>query len=223
MKIQHPQSVRPGALSRHCAAVALVALALAGCAHVPGVYTYEGRPPAGGSGGPFSAVAYAQGIFASKILPTVQDKAIDAATLLSAIKADPEAAGAKYGKRSGVGAPYAFLIKGSGTVSKVDSTDPTGPVTVLLDGGAGTITIATGPVLLGTDLRDAVGFIDFGQFSNQIDYADVATQINAQVKTVVLAKVDRATLTGKKIRFAGAFSLSDPSAVVVIPTTLTVA
>ena len=82
--------------------------------------------------------------------------------------------------------------------------------------------MATGPVLIGTALRDAVGFISFSQFTNQIDYLDVATAINSLVKTDVLAKVDKAGLIGKQVAFAGAFSGIDPSNVVVIPTELSV-
>ena len=80
----------------------------------------------------------------------------------------------------------------------------------------------TGPVLLGTDLRDAVGFIDFSKFTNQIDYADVATQINTQDKALVLAQIDRANLTGKRVSFAGAFSLTDPHDIEIVPTQLAV-
>jgi predicted lipoprotein len=84
------------------------------------------------------------------------------------------------------------------------------------------IGIAVGPVLVGTALRDAVGFIDFSQFTNQIDYADAATAINAKVKTEVLKGLDPATLKGKKVSFAGAFQLLDVQSILVTPTKLTV-
>ena len=88
------------------------------------MYSYEARPASGAAGGAFDAAAYAKGVFASKIVPTVHSKAVDAGTLLAAIKADANAAGTKYGRQSGTGSPYAFMIKGSGTVTKVDPTDP---------------------------------------------------------------------------------------------------
>ena len=44
-------------------------------------------------------------------------------------------------------------------------------------GAAGTITIATGPVITGSALRDAAG-ITFGEFTNQIDYQNVGTARN---------------------------------------------
>lgn len=211
-------------ISRRLSSLVLSVVAVAGCGHVPGLYTYEGKngATAGGGAAAFNAQSYVQGIFASKIVPTVHAKAVDAGTLLPAITADATAAGKKYGTQSGVGSPYSYLIKGTGTVTKYDDSDPTGPVTVKLAGGQ-TVTITTGPVLIGTALRDAVGFIAFSQFTNQIDFLDVATQINAMVKTTVLAKIDKAKLTGKKVSFEGAFSLLDPTSIVIIPTVLTVA
>jgi predicted lipoprotein len=82
-----------------------------------------------------------------------------------------------------------------------------------------TLTIATGPVIAGTALRDAVG-IQFGDFTNQIDYAKVANAINDRVKTDVIAKAGVNGLTGKKITFAGAFSSLTPGTIFLVPTEL---
>jgi predicted lipoprotein len=82
------------------------------------------------------------------------------------------------------------------------------------------LTIATGPVIAGTAIRDAVGFIAFGDFTNQIDYADVANQINNRVKTDVLAKVDVKDAKGKTVAFYGAFSALSPGVMFVVPTEL---
>ena len=199
--------------------------ATAGCAHVPGIYTYEGSSQVAQAAAGFDPKGYVDGIWESKVLPAVSDQAVDAPTLLAAIAADPTAAAEKYGQVAGSGAAPSFLVSGTGTVTKVDTTAPTGPVTVTVDGVTGalaTITIVTGPVIAGTALRDAVGFIDFSQFSNQIDYADVSTQLNDRVKTDVIAKVDKASLTGKTVEFSGAFSLLAPTVVSVVPVTLTV-
>ena len=80
----------------------------------------------------------------------------------------------------------------------------------------------TGPVIAGTAIRDGVGFISFGDFTNQIAYADVANQINAKVKSDVTAKVDVRNLTGKKVTFYGAFSALIPGQIMLVPTELQV-
>ncbi|GIF21740.1 putative lipoprotein [Actinoplanes tereljensis] len=202
------------------AALVLVAALVTGCAKVPGVYVYEkdGSVAAGPSA--TDPKTYVADNWAAKIVPTVHDKAVDVTAVAAAIAKDPEAAGKEYGHQSGTGSPFAYLVKGSGTVTEVDKSVPTGPMTVQV--GDLKVTIATGPVIAGTALRDGVGFIAFGDFTNQIDYAEVANQINSRVKADVIAKVDLAAVKGKKIDFYGAFSALAPGTIFLVPTELTV-
>lgn len=209
-----------------CAALlVLLPAAGAGCARVPGVYVYESTESAGSgkAGGPADAKTYVDESWQAKIVPTVHDKAADITTVAAALAKDPAAAGKQYGHQAGTGSPYAFMVKGSGTVTKVDTEAPTGPMTVEVPQAGGkplTITIATGPVIAGTAIRDAVGFISFGDFTNQIQYADVANQINNRVKTDVIAKAAPTSLDGKKITFYGAFSALAPGQIFLVPTEL---
>src|SRR4051794_2696102 len=111
----------------------LVLVALLGaCARVPGVYVYESdstRGTAAGGAGATDARTYVAGAWA-KIVPTVHDKAVDVTTVAAAIAEDPQAAGKQYGHQTGTGSPYAFMVKGTGIVTKVDTSAPTGPMTV---------------------------------------------------------------------------------------------
>jgi predicted lipoprotein len=98
-------------------------------------------------------------------------------------------------------------------------------VTVKLDGLTGktsTVQVVTGPLIAGTALRDGVKFIKFGDFTNQLDYADVATELNNKVKTDVLGDVQVKDLVGKKVTFEGAFSLVAPGSILIVPTRFTV-
>jgi len=209
------------------AATAVAVLALTGaCARVPGIYTIENRDDAqaAASAQTFDPNEYVSSAWDSKVLPTVRSDAVDAATLLAAIEADPDAAGEQYGHQSGVGSPFAYLIRGTGTVTEVDPDDPGEPVTVRLEGDKDTVTIGTGQVIAGTALRDAVGFISFGDFENQLDYADVATALNDRVRTDVLAElpVTGKDLVGREVSFSGAFSSLVPGTVTIVPVTLEV-
>lgn len=207
------------------ASVALV-LATSACS-VPGVYVIE---QTGASGGPgsgstakFDATAYADKIWASKVVPTATADAVDAATLLPALRADSAGTSKRYGKQAGSGAPYSFLVKGVGTVIAVSSGNEVGSVQVEVAGvGKTKVNLAVGPAFVGTAVRDAVGFIDFGQFTNQIDYADAATALNSKVKATVVSGLDLATITGKQVTFTGAFQQLDPSSVLITPITLRV-
>ncbi|MBL7259699.1 DUF2291 family protein [Paractinoplanes lichenicola] len=207
------------------AATALaLASAVTACSKVPGVYVYEKDGQAAAESKATDPATYVNDNWAQKIVPTVHDNAKDVTEVAAAIKADPDKAGQELGKQAGTGSPYAFMVKGEGTVTEVDTSVPTGPVTVEVPQAGGAplkVTIATGPVIAGTAIRDAVG-IAFGDFVNQIDYAEVANQINDKVKTEVVAKVDRDALKGKKVGFYGAFSSLAPGTIFLVPTELAV-
>jgi predicted lipoprotein len=213
---------RPAAVLAAVVLVAAPGATLAGCGKVPGIYVYEASGTQQGGAAPFDPKTYVDGIWASKVVPAVQ-RAVEVTEVSAAIAKDPEAAGKQYGTRAGTGSPYAFMVKGTGTVTKIDTDAPTGPLTVEVPGAAGgkpvTVTIATGPVIAGTALRDAVG-IQFGEFTNQIDYANVANALNNRVKTEVVAKADVKSLVDKKITFAGAFSALVPGQIFLVPTEL---
>lgn len=206
---------------------AALCLLATGCAEVPGVYVAEKKGAAaapGAPGGAFDPVAFVEEIWEPKVLPAVKDGAVDAPTLLSALTADAAAAKTQYGKTSASGGATSFLIKGEGKV--LELADPTGAGQLGIDlapgDGKQDLALAVGPVFLGTAIRDAVGFIDFGQFTNQIEFQGVSTALNRKTKDTVIAKHDLATLAGKTVAFDGAFQLADPKKILVTPTSLEV-
>lgn len=205
------------------ASVLVAAAVLTGCTRVAGVYVAEKRGSgAAAQDGMFNAAKYAAGIWSTKIVPTVLTKAVDAHAVLDAIEANPAGAGKAYGRQVGAGSPYAIMIKGGGTVLAVVQPNGAGQLQVDLNppDGKADLSIAIGPVFLGTALRDAVGFIEFGQFTNQVDFASAAEAINAQARDKVVASVDPGTVAGKTVTFAGAFQLLDQQNIVVTPVKL---
>lgn len=187
------------------------------------------HPAAGATGGQviepgkpgFSAAAYVDSIWASKVLPTVQTQATDLSTLLAALKADPEGAKQKYGHHEGQ-RPYNFLVKGEGKVLTVDTTSRSGTskIDLLPEDGQPDATIQVGPVLRGTSLRDALPFIQFNQFTNQLEYADVSNQLNDRVIKETIGNLNVSGLQGKTVAFQGAFTLSDRGEVLITPVQL---
>ncbi|MFB9833625.1 DUF2291 family protein [Actinoallomurus acaciae] len=225
----HTVRVRREAANRGLVIPIIVLLALTGmlaaCSKVPGVYVVE-KPGSAGAGGAkkFDATSYADGIWTSKVVPAARQGAVDAATLLPALRADQQGASARYGKQAGTGSPYSFLVKGTGTVTGATTGNAVGSIQVRVPGvGKTDVNLAVGPAFVGTAIRDAVGFIEFGQFTNQIDYADAATALNAKVKATVVGGVDLKSIKGKKVTFTGAFQLLAPSSVMITPITLAVA
>ncbi len=79
------------------------------------------------------------------------------------------------------------------------------------------VRVQTGPAVNGTDLRDATGTIEFGQFTNQIQYQDAGSAINNEMKKAVFAGLDPDTLDGKTATVVGVFKLINPKNWLVTP------
>lgn len=160
----------------------------------------------------FSPDNYGQTEF-PRIAEFVKGKAVDAATLAPAVLADKNAAAEQYGTPASTGAIMFTTV--TGTVGEGKS----GVYTLQADGVPEDITVRvqTGPAINGTDLRDAPGDIEFGQFKNQIEYQDAGSGINRAMKAAVLDPVDTSSLTGKTITVTGAFRLINPKNWMITP------
>ena len=79
--------------------------------------------------------------------------------------------------------------------------------------------IQIGTVYKGLAVRDAMPFINFGDFKNQMSYGDVGKAINSCIHENVVAKADVSSLAGKELTFVGVYAESDEP--LVVPTKLT--
>jgi predicted lipoprotein len=165
-----------------------------------------------GGGTAFDRVAYVDGIWHSRVVPTVEQKSLDINTLVSALEKNPGEASREYG--NDVGGAYNFLVRFSGTVTAVDTKSLTGSLTVSapFQGGALAIKVLIGPIILGTALRDALGFITFEQFTNQMQYGAVSDELNTRVMKNVVSQMDLGTIAGKKVSIDGAFTYDGSNA-----------
>ena len=84
------------------------------------------------------------------------------------------------------------------------------------------IRVQTGPAINGTELRDATGTVQFGQFTNQIEYQNAGSALNNEMKQSVLAAIDTNALAGKTVNVVGAFRLINPKSWLVTPVRLEV-
>jgi predicted lipoprotein len=153
-----------------------------------------------------------------KAVAAIEDAAVPLDELAGALRDDPDAAGEQYGKRQGSSSPFSFATSGEGVGGKAE--DGLLPVRVKGVPASATVSLQIGPAINGTALRDAVGFIEFGQFTNQVEYAAAATALNEQVKRQVLADVDPAALDGRRVSFVGAFSSVTPDVITITPVKL---
>jgi predicted lipoprotein len=155
-----------------------------------------------------AAAKFVDPIWTSKVLPTIEEKAQDIAKILPEIRADPESAGQKYGRREATN-PYNYMVKGTGQVTEIHNQSQAGTATVEIPGLNEKIALQIGPVVRGTALRDATGVVSFNQFSNQLDYADVSKEMNLRALKAAFANLVPASLAGKTVTFFGALTF-DP-------------
>jgi predicted lipoprotein len=148
----------------------------------------------------------------------VEERAVDAATLATAVLEDKAAAGEQYGTAAGIGP--VMPVKFTGVAGEVKA----GNYDVAIDGVPEEIRVRvqTGPAINGTELRDFPGDIAFGDFKNQIEYQNAGSGINNAMKEQVLADVETGDLTGKTIHVTGVFKLISEKNWLVTPVRLSV-
>ena len=219
MNEHHPAARSSFSASRTRTALTLLvacAIIVFLCLHPPFVIkplqSIVNSGPAAVSGTPDNASSFVEPIWKAKVLPTILAKAVEASVLLPDIRANPEAAGQKYGRREATN-PFNYMIKGSGKVTQVNTESRAGTMTVEIANGSSqeNINLQIGPVVIGTALRDGTGLVSFNQFTNQIDYAGVSKEMNLRAIKDALAWRDPASFAGKTIQFFGVFTFDPKS------------
>lgn len=68
-----------------------------------------------------------------------------------------------------------------------------------------------------------MSFIQFNQFTNQMEYASVSNEMHARINTQILTPIgDLTSLNGKSVTFYGAFTLAELDQIIVTPAELTI-
>lgn len=162
----------------------------------------------------FDAGAYVAKIWTPKAVSEFKAKAVDLSTLLPAIEADPDKAGKTYGRGGGEGNPWSYEVKGEGKATAVDVESRHGLLTVEIPikDGMKPIDLQIGPVIFGTALRDSLPFVHFGDFVNQIQFAQVSRALNDAASKAVKGAFDPKTVVGKTVTFYGAATQGSASA-----------
>lgn len=190
-------------LGLRLAAAALLAFGLVSCSPWTVRPIDDGRSNSAAAA--TSPSAYVDGMWSTKLLPAVLTTAVDARQLLEAMRQSPAAARTQYARQQPGGAAY-WIVKGQGRVITVDSHSRVGLIQLAATppGARPDISIQCGPLLRGTSLRDATGLVNFSDFANQLQYADVGNELNERVLKTVLAPLPIKALRGRRVSFAGA-------------------
>ncbi len=174
----------------------------------------------------FVATEYVDEIWDEQLIPTVLEQAVEFKALLALLDADEDATIAAHGSRSGAGA-CSFMTFGEAQVLEVNTQSRIGMMMTLdiapYDGVADA-SMAIGPVIRGRDtsLRDAVGFIQFNDFTNQTEFAQISDAMKDRILATVINQIDLENLGGKTISFYGTFMFSDRNDLEIVPVSLEV-
>jgi predicted lipoprotein len=157
-------------------------------------------------------------IWVGKVAPYLERKAGPFVEVRNLAAKTPDAAGARYGYREkSDGTPWTYVVRLDGRVlaANAQSRAATMDVDATGDGKADAI-VQLGPVMRGTALRDALDFVKFGDFTNQIDYAQFGKAFNTYVYHAVLEKLPRGALVGKRVKVLGAYTAASGDAPPII-------
>ncbi len=131
----------------------------------------------------FDAEGYIDTIWDSRILPAMKERAVDLRTLSDAVQKNEKAAGEQYGYRAVAEQnPYNFFVKGKIKILSANVKSRNGRAEADIEpfDGKPDITVQLGPVYRGTSLRDCLDFVAFDDFKNQVEFAKLASQLNAR-------------------------------------------
>lgn len=204
-------------------ALALTATTTTGCVKV--IKTGEEAALTGAT--EFNAGDDVANFWDTTALPEMQEKAAELSEVLTNAGGDlASLADQDYAKYSmGDKGELTYTVKGSGTIAEVVTDKKAGYITVTLDdySGAEVIKIQIGTVFKGTSVRDSLNFIDFNDYTNQIEWAAVSQEINSLIQTNVIDPIGYDTFqTGKQVTFTGAFTVSGGEELLITPTELSI-
>ncbi|TCN29530.1 DUF2291 family protein [Sinorhizobium americanum] len=205
------------------AIIVAVMMALAGCKIIKTPTAEETAQSAVGGFDPDRIVGE---IWDSKVVPYFDRKAGPFSEVAALAASNLEAAGAKYGHKEKQGnAPWTFAARLSGTIVKAETKSRSAYVEVDADGdGKADARVQIGPAIRGTAIRDSLDFVNFNEFKNQIEWAQYGKAFNTLVNGLVLEKLPRDQLVGKKLDAVGAYPAPTKGQLpLFVPVQLTVA
>lgn len=158
----------------------------------------------------FQAADYVEAIWEDKIIPIYEAEAVEYMAIMSALEEDRQTNIEKFGLSRKTGEPFhIFKVRGTAEVIEFDDSSRNGVIRIDHEPYDGVVdaVIQVGPVLRGTTLRDSVEFIRFTDVGNQLQFADLAKELNLRMKTESIDVIDLETIEGKRIEYIGAFGL----------------
>jgi len=171
----------------------------------------------------FDANVFVNSVWESKVIPTINQKAVDIGEVIKATTNNADEGGKKYGIRSAQeGSPWNFIVKGKGRIVHVNKESRAGTLDVDLApyDGKPDFKIQIGPVIKNTAVRDSFEFIKYDDFKNQMVFAELSNAFHKKITDTLLSKNDFANIKEKEVNFNGVFTYMPSSEILVTPITM---
>lgn len=172
----------------------------------------------------FDAASYVQKNWDSRIVPEIKDSAVPLGNLIHLLQEDQDSAISEYGVRKEETSPYAFIVSGEYPVKELNRDSAAGYLYIEQDdlSDNGFCAIQIGPVFKLSAVRDALSFINFGDFANQIEFANISREINFYIRDNITENLGDTLPDNSIVSFYGVFIMDKNGKVIITPVTLIV-
>ena len=191
-----------------CIAALAAGILLASCRFIPTADV----PALAGAGAANGVAAFdpekkVASVWSSKVVPYFEKKAGPFPEVSALAVRSPDEAGAKFGYRAKSGdTPWTLIVKIDGVIVGANTESRAATISIDASGqGKADATVQIGPAMRGTAIRDALDFVSFNDFTNQIDFAQFGKAFNTHVNREILESLPRDALIGRKVSMIGAY------------------
>jgi predicted lipoprotein len=193
-----------------CAAALCLGVLLASCRFIPTAEVKSmGDTSLMNGAASFDPDKMVAAMWAAKVIPYFEKKAGPFATVRDLAAKAPDDAGGMYGYRAkSDGTPWTLMVRLEGTIVAANTESRAATISVDASGqGKPDATVQIGPAMRGTAIRDALDFVSFNDFTNQIDFARFGKSFNTFINHSTLEKLPREDLIRHKVTLIGAYAL----------------
>lgn len=150
--------------------------------------------------GKFDAAAFAKTFLEKQLTPKLAT-APDIDELTTLLSTDKNKAFEMYSHATAIGNIRYFLVKGQGTITKINENDLT------IQTPKQQLTLAM-EFIYGNALRDASGEFDITKFTKTADINNVSSELNKLIRASVVFPFRPKAKVGDNVQFAGAIALN---------------
>jgi len=190
-----------------CLAIVPIGVALASCQFVATADVQKLAAEKSATSEVFDPDKAVASIWTAKVVPYFEKKAGPLQEVLDLASKSPDEAGSRFGYRPKSGdVPWTLMVRFDGVIIAADTESRAAAVSVDTAGqGKPDAIVQIGPAIRGTAIRDALDFVSFNDFTNQIDFARFGKAFTTYENREFLGKLPRDSLIGRKVSVVGAY------------------